>query len=40
MNYPTASHGVSRMRQQHENYLEGSFGVWTRGAIKVNPAVK
>ena len=34
MNYPAASHGVSKARQQHENHLEASFGVWTRGAIK------
>ena len=34
MNYPAASHGVSKARQQYENYLEASFGVWTRGAIK------
>ena len=33
MNYPAASHGVSKARQQHENHLEASFGVWTRGAI-------
>ena len=29
MNYPAASHGASKARQQHENHL----GVWTRGAI-------
>ena len=35
MNYPAASHGVSKARQQYENHLEASFfGVWTRGAIK------
>jgi hypothetical protein len=33
MNYPAASHGVSKARQQYENHLEASFGVWTRGAI-------
>ncbi|MCX5798302.1 MAG: hypothetical protein NTU90_01835 [Proteobacteria bacterium] len=33
MNYPAASHGVSKARQQHENHLEASFGVLTRGAI-------
>jgi hypothetical protein len=32
-NYPAASRGVSKTRQQHENHLEASFGVWTRGAI-------
>jgi hypothetical protein len=34
MNYPAASHEVSKARQQHENHLEASFEVWTRGAIK------
>jgi hypothetical protein len=33
MNYPAASHGVSKARQQYENHLEASFGVWIRGAI-------
>ena len=31
MNYPAASHGVSKARQQHENHLEASFGEWTAG---------
>ena len=34
MNYPAASHGVSKARQQHKNHLEASFWVWTSGAIK------
>jgi hypothetical protein len=33
MNYPAVSHGISKARQQYENHLEASFGVWTRGAI-------
>ncbi|MCX5813165.1 MAG: hypothetical protein NT178_11570 [Proteobacteria bacterium] len=36
MNYPAASHWVSKVRQKHGNRLEASFGVCTRGAIKTN----
>ncbi|MCX5813897.1 MAG: hypothetical protein NT178_15315 [Proteobacteria bacterium] len=27
MNYPAATHGVSKVRRQHENHLESSFRV-------------
>jgi hypothetical protein len=33
MNYPAASHGVSKKRQKQENHIEASFGVLTRGAM-------
>ena len=33
MNYPAASHEVSKARQQRENIVGASSGVWTRGAI-------
>ena len=35
MNYPAASHRVSKARQQRENLLGASSGVWTRGAINM-----
>jgi hypothetical protein len=33
MNYPAASHGVSKTRQQRENIVGASSRVWTCGAI-------
>ena len=33
MNYPAASHGVSKARTTAQSFFEASFGVWTRGAI-------
>jgi toxin ParE1/3/4 len=35
MNYPAASHGLSKARQGHKDLLEGSPRVSTRGAMKI-----
>jgi universal stress protein A len=35
-NYPAASNGVSKVRQEHKNLPEANFGVWTSGAINKN----